>query len=537
LECSLCAACDGLGHCRYTIAAMGENEPSAEAIEAVLPPDAPVGHEAWKKVIFQNRNKWPLAGFQFGTGQDKVWFQTTIGACGTQELTERVARACYVQFENGLSMEEVKAFRKDCYDKLKDVVKIQDGRGKAPRQASGDSKEMPQKVRASAKSSVLPSGSPPAPTQAVGSPPAGTLAVEPALNISPPAAAEAAADLEDAPFDSDAWTAVKYDKGKACCVMNVKQPDGSSVRFQTTLQASGSQEHSMRIARLCWMKLHAGIPKEEVQEYRKQLYSTSNPPAALDASAPVNPHGKRRHVGDGAEGGAPKKARKSTGIGSALRTLKKEGRLQDALIIEGRDTERKNSSVNGVYALVPGGSAGSNAYEKVGDKRFLYFWTGKSRWKISDQLGDDAKGFAYLQVEDGGAKPPLNAEHPGAAWQVFDGKGEGYGKDFAVSCRRLAGESEGFSSKVMQETGSSSSSDSSSDSDSDAKEALASGDEAAMVPSASPPPTEQAVASNGTHVVLPRPRGMVCAKMLSRSLLRCHCHFQYLRQCPSRGTN
>merc|ERR1712129_454861 len=89
---------------------------------------------------------------------------------------------------------------------------------------------------------------------------------------------------------------------------------------------------------------------------------------------------------------------------------------------------------NGVYTIIPEGFGGIKAYEKFGDlKRFLYFWAGKSRWKISDSLGDEAKGFAFLQVNDAGARPPMN-DGTEEQWQVFDGKGEGYGKDPAMKC-------------------------------------------------------------------------------------------------------
>lgn len=661
-----------------------EDEPSAEAIEAVLPADAPDGHEAWTKVRYNATHKWPLAEFTHGLDKfERVRFQVTTAACGSPEFASRVARACYLQFENGASKDEVTVFRKDIYDKLKElrkgrkttttkaspsqsppdptsevsgepeqISKVESATAAetAPATSSGEQQRSATEldhasVRFDSHNSQMNFQYPRKPgekrkkfcvsinrfggnsdearqlcyrcidifnaggteeemhqhrnvtydqwsaknqpdamkkeedqeevvkmdTDAVKKE-ASTATSGKAAKESPPATgiveealpeflpensrldADALAVLPpDAPSDHEAWKIILSAWGHDSNGNNLfawrMNDGGMRHHFQVTVGASSGNVYAAgRIARACYLKFEAGQEKQEVMEFRKECYAKLKEKvggAKIGAStSEKESSAKRKRDKSGNDGlqdlhndasTRVNKRRRSSGNKVALAALKKEGRLQDALVIEGRDADKKNSSVNGVYALIPDGFGGLNAYEKFGDRRFLYYWPGKSRWKVSDELGDDSKGFAYLQADDGGAKPPVSADHS-QPWHVFDGKGRGYGKDPSVQCRRLGGDSEAAeasSSKVGQEQSSASSS---SDSDSDENESAASGgEEVAAVRESEPAPT-QATPSNGTHVEPLRPRGMVCAKMLARSALRCKCHFQYVRQCPSRSS-
>lgn len=237
--------------------------------------------------------------------------------------------------------------------------------------------------------------------------------------------------------------------------------------------------------------------------------------------------------------------------------------------MEGRDPTRKNASLNGLYAPVEGGFAGVSAFEKVGSAtapRFLFYFAKKNRWKISEDLGDEKGGFAFMKVKDGGQTTPSNLtdQH----WHVFDSKGEGYNEDPEVRCARLENSTEAKhqeKKKAKHEptaqrqearaangaAASSASSGSSADSDGDDASSASSGtcsssgseDEAAGQPNADqarpislgtagPDDQERQAAPRSS----PRPAGLgqrVCAKMLVRSGLRCGCHFSYARECPS----
>ncbi|CAE8658067.1 unnamed protein product, partial [Polarella glacialis] len=88
-------------------------------LEVVLPEDAPVGHAAHQMVRYAASAHAPSAVFQYWRCDEKIRFQTTLAAAGSQEACEVIARACYMKFEQGLSKEEVLAFRAECYAKAK----------------------------------------------------------------------------------------------------------------------------------------------------------------------------------------------------------------------------------------------------------------------------------------------------------------------------------------------------------------------------------------------------------------------------------
>ncbi|CAE8648205.1 unnamed protein product [Polarella glacialis] len=90
--------------------------------ELVLPEDAPVGHAAHQIVRYAASSQAPSAVLQYSRGDEKIRFQTTLAAAGSQEACEVIARACYIKFEEGLSKDEVLAFRAECYMRAKKGV-------------------------------------------------------------------------------------------------------------------------------------------------------------------------------------------------------------------------------------------------------------------------------------------------------------------------------------------------------------------------------------------------------------------------------
>ncbi|CAE8639809.1 unnamed protein product [Polarella glacialis] len=84
------------------------------AASAVLPEDAPPGHEAHAHVRFDR--SFSRALFKF----DGVNFQATKkGAADSQYAAEVIARACYVKFAAGRPKEEVVDFRQQCFSRLR----------------------------------------------------------------------------------------------------------------------------------------------------------------------------------------------------------------------------------------------------------------------------------------------------------------------------------------------------------------------------------------------------------------------------------
>lgn len=313
---------------------------------------------------------------------------------------------------------------------------------------------------------------------------------------------------------------------------------------------------------MCYMKLLDGASYEEAQQFRDECYTRF---------AGVRQSDKRKREQQSAAATTPTKIRKADGEAAAKVPA-------GAVRIEGRAAGLKNSSINGMYEPLPHGTDGAVAYRKQqsGDKeRFLYFHAAKSRWKVSNKLGDTAGGFAYAVVRDGGRTPIADVVE-GVAWMVMDGKGSGYKEDANVRCVRLAPDrprSEGSDAQVAamgsgeerhppgsSSNGSNSSSDSSrpsdtsgggSDDDSD-RESASSEEAAAAVSAAAGVPQAAAAAASAATVALqtampssangsvttkgrtsaPTGAYRVCAKMLVRSRLRCSCHFSYVHLCP-----
>jgi len=206
----------------------------------------------------------------------------------------------------------------------------------------------------------------------------------------------------------------------------------------------------------------------------------------------------------------PKKEEKRRSVKKVVELFRREGRLDGAVRIQGRDPAKKNCSINGVYAPLKGGYAGALAFELHPSeplKRFLFFSSPKGRWKIHDELEDGKGCCAYLKGDDG-QNPPVGLAS-GVYWKLFDGKSRGYVDDPAVVCSLVPSNSKAEAS--------SDSDSSSSDSDSEA------------------PSAAVALAKPGTKKLAagPRPpRVMRMGKMLVHCGLRCACHFAYMRDCP-----
>merc|ERR1712176_955892 len=138
---------------------------------------------------------------------------------------------------------------------------------------------------------------------------------------------------------------------------------------------------------------------------------------------------------------AAAKSEGKTGLSEVeiIEQLRTEGRLAWALRLDGREKSAKNASINGIYAMIPGGFEGKPAYEKIGteSKRVIFYSARKSRWKILDKLADSGNGLSYAKTEDEGQMAPLNLP-----WHVFNGSSEGYLVDPKVTCVLLSGTEE-----------------------------------------------------------------------------------------------
>jgi len=97
------------------------------AILAVLPDDAPPGHEAYEQIRWKDNAKWPFATFVFNGQRFQVSLGPVVGL-RSKEACCRIARACYLMFDDGFSVDDVKAYRKECYDRIKDAIAEAEGK-------------------------------------------------------------------------------------------------------------------------------------------------------------------------------------------------------------------------------------------------------------------------------------------------------------------------------------------------------------------------------------------------------------------------
>lgn len=530
-----------------------------EALEAALPEDAPPGHEAHTQVKYEN-NRWPTAYFHMN--EKKQRFQATLGMTGSMENAMRVCRACFVKFRNGTSVDELKQIRQEYYERLKFFRGGE--KGEKGDKAGPDSAKRLRKSNSEASnfSAFVAKDGAASPSSTQAQTPKGSKRKEPDAKESaegearaPKEPEEASKDVKAAPpaaLDEDhIMSLLPQDLSPVAAEHKVKfnsdtrlyqgfvwfeyKGGGSRERFQTTLlRSGGSRRAAEHIARLCIAKFEAGASRDEVAQFRAEMYalcpeapeapkSGNVAPAAAEKQKEKRPEKKQKGSAD-AKANKPGKAAVSGDVEEKLRA---EGRLKGALRIEGRDEKRKNASINGVYALMKGGFEGKPAYEKVdgGVARVLFYSARKSRWKIHESLNDSAGGFAFAKSKDGKARPG-----PSLSWQVFEGKDSGYNEDSSVRCSLLTQDAGGKKAKRKG-------SDSGSDSDnsnaekegstasnsagfqSSGSSSSESGDESDAAKSKSKPAPTPA----GTLKPLPpraKPKHKVCAKMLCRSGLR-----------------
>jgi len=121
----------------------------------------------------------------------------------------------------------------------------------------------------------------------------------------------------------------------------------------------------------------------------------------------------------------------------AAMQLRKEGQLDNAVMLDGRSVLRRNHLNNGIYLARAGKYHGTTCFEKLGGstKRFLIYSATKLAWKITEKL-QDGQSFAYAKVEDRG-KTWITDHDPSLVWKVWDGKEAGHNKDPAVTCSKI----------------------------------------------------------------------------------------------------
>ncbi|CAK0822706.1 unnamed protein product, partial [Prorocentrum cordatum] len=94
--------------------------PGGPASEAAETEDAPAGHAAWGKVLYEpSRATVRLYLKSLGLPGGVERYTTTAKACGgSAEEALRVARLCWVRFSEGATREEVNAYRQRLYDAI-----------------------------------------------------------------------------------------------------------------------------------------------------------------------------------------------------------------------------------------------------------------------------------------------------------------------------------------------------------------------------------------------------------------------------------
>jgi len=278
-----------------------------EASIARLPPDAPEGHASFKNGVIKcttDSGGGVLLWFWIPS-LTKVRFQVTARAAGDSiYAAERIARACYVKFEEGLDKEEVLKIRKEWYDALAPA--------KPPKQPSASSssggrkrkqEEMAAEAVASAPAEAKAkkqdevaeagagAGAENAPAEAATSSEAAQPQVDdsneqvpasakssegqakPAMakgtEAAPPSDA-ALLDLlpPDAPEDHIAHRKCTWRASTRSAGFKYE----NKIPFQVTLMRAGSEAATLHLARVCYMKFEQGMTKEQVQEIRDGIY-------------------------------------------------------------------------------------------------------------------------------------------------------------------------------------------------------------------------------------------------------------------------
>jgi len=482
--------------------------------------DVPKEHKVWEVPLRKdncNNTIWCFCP-PGPDGKQKKFSVNIARANSNEEDAKRIARLCMAQILDGVARADVEQFRESLL-----LPHLQRPRKEGIVSSEG-SKPVPVKkeeVKKEVKKEEVKKEVKQEPAEA-----------EPT---------ERKIDTEDAPPDSIAHSKVKFDKKSKAARFRIRHEDGTDMSFQATVKAcNGSLDDAMRIARvLCHKGLHEGLSKEALEVYRDEMFRRIGG---------GNSHGGGSKAA-GAGGSSKKRRRDGERFkeSALIEQLRQQGKLTGAMRLHGRDPAKKNATVNGIYAKVDGGYAGVPAWQKIGEeknKRCAFFAKEKSRWKISEELGDE-KHFAFLKVKDGGKALPWELAPPDFAWKFFDGKEEGWKEDTQVLCSQVEDESapsakrvKSEGSEVKKEQEEESSSDSGSGSDSEASDNSSGGSSGSSSPQAAG--SSKATASGAAAPSGPGPDGILfpnrkaAAKMLVRSGLRCSCHFSHLRDCPDR---
>lgn len=82
--------------------------------------DAPDDHCAWQRCRVTLKHRNPLVSFMYEKKSGaKEAFQTTVGAAGGVMQAERIARLCWLQFDAGMTKDNISKLRNDMYAKIR----------------------------------------------------------------------------------------------------------------------------------------------------------------------------------------------------------------------------------------------------------------------------------------------------------------------------------------------------------------------------------------------------------------------------------
>eukprot|EP00929_Paragymnodinium_shiwhaense_P000872 TRINITY_DN101079_c0_g1_i1.p1 TRINITY_DN101079_c0_g1~~TRINITY_DN101079_c0_g1_i1.p1 ORF type:complete len:730 (-),score=195.12 TRINITY_DN101079_c0_g1_i1:111-2129(-) len=284
-------------------------------------------------------------------------------------------------------------------------------------------------------------------------PPAKKVKVEQEKQEHPAGVVTTAGPLPEAPEGHEAWALCQLKPeipSKAAHISYEYQAEHRKIHLFVSSKhlVGGNEEHLGRIARLIYMKAQTGATKLEVEYYKAALVNETN--AFLgDANFAVgkkiyhlSKEDKEEHekrYGEKTErpgGGGRAKRVEST---SLVQQLKDSGRIHGAVEVSGRQGGKKNDTINGVYELHTERFGDRPAYKKFGVQkeklqRFIFYSEKKKRWKISNELAEEAKHSAYAKSTS--SKLPTDAS---LVWHVYASKeAGGYEEDKDVKCKPLS---------------------------------------------------------------------------------------------------
>mmetsp|Transcript_8922 Transcript_8922/g.19630 ORF Transcript_8922/g.19630 Transcript_8922/m.19630 type:complete len:660 (+) Transcript_8922:166-2145(+) len=272
-----------------------EGTDAVALVLAALPEDAPAGHECYEKVRWNAAASGrPYANFRIKRGSENICFQVTMVAAGSMEAALRIARICYMKFEEGMSKEKVLEFRKELYDMVKPLSTAEDKPDKPARKPTRQfslSAISEDKTADGSTTTKEGNGTTSAPAEAVlasvkeptkeGSLTEASIQQEQQQGTAATATADLAAGVEDAPAGSIAWSKVKLESSGNSSGYKVDCMEANSkkrVKMFISLQnVNGSHEDAARIARLLYSKIEAGTAKAEVFKLKDELLAKYRP--------------------------------------------------------------------------------------------------------------------------------------------------------------------------------------------------------------------------------------------------------------------